>query len=584
MMEYNEITQNAKKEREYIGFGFEDRHINYLLGFIFIISASIIGSFIPFTISKIIDNSQSIFNFVNNQILVVSLFLIQALLTTLGNFKFVDIAEVESYKLRKQIINKILFAKAKSLDALSIGKISSHIDNNIKTIQEYKAKSLPNFINALAILAVTLFFLFKLDTSLSLLLLVLLPVLAIVIIPITIVAGKYSDAYQKENANYIEKLTNIFSNVLYLKSLNAQTEISNNLNDNNNRIKEFSTKNNKVTAFIQPFLLLVVIGIIAVIFMFGGNRVSDGSITVGTLIAYLLYVFQLLSPVTGISSFFADKQRAAANYEEINTYLGLESEQSQGNKQLNEIQQIEFRNVSFKYDHDNIIKNLNLTIKSGEKVAIVGESGAGKSTIFKLLLGFYNEYDGEILINHQNIQDYSIDRLRNNFALIPQENSIVYSNLEQFLKLGQKELNNVQTNNVLTELNLAEKFNLTNNSLDQIDFGMGGKNLSTGEKQRILVTKAMMANKDVVLMDESTSAVDANLENQIFTMLDKYYDNKIVLSIAHRLSTVKYVDRVIFFENGVITGDDTHENLYNTHAKYKQYIDLANINKIQNWH
>lgn len=580
MKEYNEVVESTEKERKYIGFGFEDKHFKFLLGFIFIISASVIGSFIPFTISKIIDNSQAIFNFVNNQILVVCLFILQALLTTLGNFNFVDIAESESHQLRNKIINKILFAKAKDLDTLSIGKIPSHIDNNIKTIQEYKAKSLPSFINAIAILIVTLFFLFKLDTSLSLLLLVLLPILAIVIIPVTIFAGKYADAYQKENANYIEKLSNIFNNVLYLKSLNAQTEISNNLNDNNNRIKEFSTKNNKVNAFIQPFLLLVVIGIIAVIFMFGGNRVSDGSITIGTLIAYLLYVFQLLSPVTGISSFFADKQRAIANYAEINSYLKLELEESRENEQLSTIEEIEFKSVSFKYDQDDVIRNLNLSIKAGEKVAIVGESGAGKSTIFKLLLGLYNEYDGEILVNHQNIQNYSISSLRNHIALIPQENSIIFSNLEQFLKLGSKELDNNHTNNILAELNLAEKFNLNNNSLDQVDFGMGGKNLSTGEKQRILVAKAMIANKDVVLMDESTSAVDANLENQIFTMLDKYYDNKIVLSIAHRLSTVKYVDRVIFFENGIITGDDTHENLYNTHAKYKQYIDLANIDTL----
>ena len=556
-----------------------NQKIKLSLGIIFILVSAIIGSFIPFTISKIIDNSQAVFNFVNNQVLVVGLFIIQALLTTLGNFNFVDIAELESHQLRNQIINRILNAKAKSLDTLSIGKIPSHIDNNIKTIQEYKAKSLPNFINALAILAVTLFFLFKLDTNLSLLLLVLLPILAIVIIPVTIFAGKYANAFQKENANYIEKLSNIFNNILYLKSLNAQQEISNNLDENNDRIKEFSSKNNKVNAFIQPFLLLVVIGIIAVIFMFGGRRVSDGAITVGTLIAYLLYVFQLLSPVTGISSFFADKQRATANYEEINSYLELESEQSNGNENLNSIQQIEFKNVSFKYDQTNVINNLNLNIKAGEKVAIVGESGAGKSTIFKLLLGFYNEYDGEILVNNQNLQNYNISNLRDNIALIPQENSIVYSNLEQFLKLGQKELNNVQTNNVLTELNLAEKFNLTNNSIDQVDFGMGGKNLSTGEKQRILVAKAILAKKEMILMDESTSAVDANLENQIFTMIDKYYANKIVLSIAHRLSTVKYVDRVIFFENGIITGDDTHENLYNSHAKYKQYIDLANIEK-----
>ncbi|MDY6063303.1 MAG: ABC transporter ATP-binding protein [Erysipelotrichaceae bacterium] len=548
------------------------------LGLLLIIISALIGTSIPYVVSRIIDGKDKIFYFIDNGILLVILFLVQAIFSTLANFRFVELSEKNAFILRNELINKILKAKLAFLDKLSIGKIPSHIDNNIKVIQNFYAKSVPNFISAIFTLIISLIFLFSLDLNLTILLIILLPIIALIIVPITMLSGRYADLFQKENSLYIEKLSNIFNNVIYIKTLNAEEDIINDLTENNQKIRVFSTKNNKVDAFVYPFLLLALVAILAIIFMYGGLRVSQGYISVGVLIAYLLYIFQLLTPVSGISSFFSDKERSEVNYEELKVYLELKQEEDTNITTVEKIEKITFDNVSFGYDDEAIIEDLNLAIKKGEKIAVVGESGSGKSTMFKLLMNLYSCKEGNILINDQNINKLSLKSLRDNIAFIPQENSIIYSKLGKFLALSSDEVQPEKIVEIFEALNLKEKFNLETLDLDSVDYGLGGKNLSTGQKQRILIAKALISKFSVLLMDESTSAVDSELENKIFNIVDEYCKDKIMISIAHRLSTVKYVDRVIFFEDGKITGDDTHENLYRSHEKYQRYIDLQNIN------
>lgn len=548
------------------------------LGLLLIIISALIGTSIPYVVSRIIDGKDKIFYFIDNGILLVILFLVQAIFSTLANFHFVELSEKNAFILRNELINKILKAKLAFLDKLSIGKIPSHIDNNIKVIQNFYAKSVPNFISAIFTLIISLIFLFSLDLNLTILLIILLPIIALIIVPITMLSGRYADLFQKENSLYIEKLSNIFNNVIYIKTLNAEEDIINDLTENNQKIRVFSTKNNKVDAFVYPFLLLALVAILAIIFMYGGLRVSQGYISVGVLIAYLLYIFQLLTPVSGISSFFSDKERSEVNYEELKVYLELKQEEDTNITTVEKIEKITFDNVSFGYDDEAIIEDLNLAIKKGEKIAVVGESGSGKSTMFKLLMNLYSCKEGNILINDQNINKLSLKSLRDNIAFIPKENSIIYSKLGKFLALSSDEVQPEKIVEIFEALNLKEKFNLETLDLDSVDYGLGGKNLSTGQKQRILIAKALISKFSVLLMDESTSAVDSELENKIFNIVDEYCKDKIMISIAHRLSTVKYVDRVIFFEDGKITGDDTHENLYRSHEKYQRYIDLQNIN------
>lgn len=269
------------------------------LGLFAIFISSLIGTAIPYLVSVIVDGKAQIVPIVNNYILLVILFLTQAVFTSISTFRFVDLSEKYAFELRKDLINKVLKAKLSSLDTLSVGKIPSHIDNNIRVIQNFYGRSVPNFINAIITLTLSVSFLFTLDLKLTLLLIVLLPALAIIIIPVSMLVGKYANLFQQENSKYIEKLANLFNNIMYIKSLNAEADIEGDLYQNNKKIREFSAKNNKADAFANPFLFLILLSIMAAIFLYGGVRVSEGHITIGILVAYLLYIFQLINPVAG---------------------------------------------------------------------------------------------------------------------------------------------------------------------------------------------------------------------------------------------------------------------------------------------
>lgn len=550
---------------------------NFILGTLFIIVASILAGFTPLIAGKVIDSNPNILK-IDNRILLVLMFLSQTIFVTLGNFFFIDTAEKKVFEIRKNVINKILKGKMLEIDKIKLNKLPSHLNNNIMVINEFFATSIPKLISALFILIISIYNLFILNVSLSIVLICLLPIVAIVIVPVSMLSAKYSNNFQKEYSSYIEKLINIFSNIPYVKIINAEKEVENNLENHNKKIKKYSTENNRVEAFAQPFLTVLLIAILSVIFIFGGEKVASGQITIGALIAYLIYVFQLLPPVTGISGFFSSLAKYKSNIKEFDEYLNISAEslENSDNKiDLKEIERIDFKGVTFSYlDDKKVLNGIDLSFYKGEKIAIVGDSGSGKSTVYKLLLGLYKPTNGTIEFNGKEINLINIKQIRNKIRMIPQDNGIVYDKFWEFINLGKNGVDKNELQYYIDEFSLSEIIDIENDT----DIGVGGKNLSSGERQRLLIINALMFDSEFILMDESTSNLDSSLESSVFENILRLKD-KTIISITHRLSTVKYADRVIFFENGKITGNDNHENLYKNHPRYKQFIELQNISK-----
>ncbi|WP_297376548.1 ABC transporter ATP-binding protein [uncultured Helcococcus sp.] len=585
----NKYIKVDGKGNKYIGFNISNNTFNmkikYIIGSLTLILASLISVYIPYLVSLIVDNIDNVLNFMDNKILLVILFLFQTILVSVGNISFVNISENKAFEIRENIISSIVYSSEESLDTINVERLPSHLDNNISVIKNFYGRSIPNIISAIVTVIISIYFLFSLDSKLSIVLLTMLPCIMIVVMPISIISGKYSNSFQLENSKYIEKLSNIFNNNIYIKSLNGQKDIIKNLDENSKEIKRYSSKNRKIDSFAQPFLTIFLIAIIAIIFIVGGSRVNQGKISVGVLIAYLLYIFQLLNPISNISYFFSDLNRLKVNKKELQVYEDLAKEDFTENdkKHIGKIDNISFKNVNFSYPKkDYGIEDINLNIGPGEKIALVGDSGAGKSTVFKLLLKLYELKKGNIFINGVDINDINLKSLREKIKLVPQENSIVYSNLEEFLKLGEESLDYESIDKYIKELRLDKALGESSEEYMSYDFKLGAKNLSAGEKQRILILKSLITNFDVLLMDESTSSLDSELENIVFEIIKRDLSDKMILFITHRLSTVKYMDRVIFMENGQITGNDVHENLYKTHKRYKTYIDMQNIERKEN--
>lgn len=406
----------------------------------------------------------------------------------------------------------------------------------------------------------------------------LLPILSIVIAPFSKLSGKISEKLQKNNSLFIEKIINSFSSIMYIKSINAETEIEKDLDIENLEIQNQTININKLNVFMPSFIMFLLLIIISMIFIYGSYRVKTGDISLGVLISFLLYIFQLLTPISSINNYLSSKEKDKLNKPLIDKYIMLKHEEQDINsKSLSNLEKIEFNNVDFSYGSIKVLDNLSLNIEKGAKVAIVGPSGSGKSTIYKLLLNFYNVNDGKLLLNDLDINEYSRKSIREKFVFIPQENSIIGSNLYDFITLGNKDVSDEYILEILEKVALKNELSINKNNLRDIDFGIGANKLSTGQNQRVMVVKSIISNGDVYLLDESTASIDSELETKIFNILATYKKEETILSIAHRLSTVKYANRVIFLEDGKVTGDGNHSELYEKHERYKKFVDLQMI-------
>lgn len=548
------------------------------LGTFFLVLSALCGVAIPFLVKAVIDGNSNYFPYINNYLLLGTAFFLQVLFSSLGNFRFVTAAENYIYELRKTILQKILDTDYTFFDENNVEKLPSHLTKNIEIHQEYVSKSIPVFVQGILTIITSFVSLFILDWKLTGLLLLLLPLVNVIIIPFSKLLGKFSEGAQKSTALFIEKIINSFSNMMYVKALNAKEEIAEDLDKENKAIRQHMIHMTKLNVFMPSFLMFFLLSIIALLFVYGSHRVQTGEITLGVLISFLLYIFQLLTPISSLNNFLSSKEKDKRNQEVLDQYLSLSSEEKNETAQpLEDVKTIEFKEIDFAYNEKNVLKKLSLSIQQGEKIAVVGPSGSGKSTLYKLLLHFYERQAGDLLINGESIERYTKASIREKIVFIPQENSIIGSNLYEFMALGYGTLDKDKVLELLEKVGLKEELGLTQENIEGFDFGIGASRLSTGQKQRLMVAKAMLSDGEVYLLDEATASIDSELETKIFETLSDYKKEKTILSIAHRLSTVKYVDRIIFIEDGQVTGDASHKVLYETHEKYRNFVDLQMI-------
>lgn len=540
--------------------------------------STLLSVFIPYIVKSLIDNTELHFFGFNNYFLLAAAYLVQVIFSSLGYFLFAKITMTNVYDLRRKIMHNLLQGRYSFFDHNKIEQVPSHLTTNIKTYEHY-VQVIPQFISGLFLIVISIIFLFSLDWKLAAVMFISLPLLGIIITPLSAVSGKLSNSLQKSSALYTEKIINCLQNVLYIKTLNAENRIEENIDQENKDLKNIAIKSGGLDAIANPLVFLLILIIVSLIFVYGGKRVQSGEITIGVLISFLLYLLQLLNPIANISNFFMAKSKWNTNKVELEKYLTLEPEATNESKEeLTEINSLAFCNLSFSYEHNSVLNDLSCEIPIGSKIAIVGPSGSGKSTLYKLLLRLYEPDSGKILLNSQELNSFSQKSIRQHIALVPQENSIIGSNLSDFLNLGQEHpVAAAQLIDTLNMVGLAAELNLNPENIAAYDFGLAAQNLSVGQKQRLMIAEALLKDASIYLLDESTASVDSELETLIFETLLKFKPDKTIISIAHRLSTVKYADTIIFLEEGKISGIGTHSELYAQHEHYRHFIDLQLI-------
>ncbi|MEA3227754.1 MAG: ABC transporter transmembrane domain-containing protein [Campylobacterota bacterium] len=478
-------------------------------------------------------------------------------------------------RFREILLEKIINLDMGFLYKNRSGELISRVTNDINRIQYFVSNMLPElFREGLTVLALVGYIIY-LNPMLAFYSLVLVPLIIYPLILIAKKLKKYSRRSQEKNADVVTRLTEVFNNSEIIKANATEKFELERFSVQNWQFFKINMKSVYVGEVVSPMMEIIgASGLAAVIFI-GGREVYDNNMTVGEFTAFLTAVGLVFQPIRRIGSIYSKIQDALAASERVFEILDIESKIVDGQKRLDEdIKLIEFKNVNLKYESFYVLNNINITIKAGENIALVGDSGGGKSTFINMLLRFYDSEGGVVNINGTDIKDFTQESLKHHISLVTQRIYIFQDTLASNIAYGQK----IDENEVYKALKLADAMEFVSLLKDGIYTKMEefGVNLSGGQRQRIAIARAIYKHSSLLLFDEATSALDNESEKRIQSALNRYTQDKITITIAHRLSTIKDADKILVMKEGSIINFGTHNELLENSSVYKKLAGKMN--------
>ena len=501
--------------------------------------------------------------------IVVILYVISSLFSYLQSFFLIEVSTKISYDLREKLMDKILSLPMESVDENKRGDILSRITNDVDSLQHGITQSFLQLTTAVITLIGVFIMMLTINIWMTLATIILIPIAFLVIRFIT----KFSQSYFLKQLVFKGALNGqieeTFTGHDIIRVFN-QEEISMEKFENDNdkwfdqewKSQFYSSLNGPLMNFISNFTY-VVIAVLGAIF------VLQRAIAVGDILAFFQYTQSFTRPIQQITRVMNQIQTAMAASERIFEFLDYDDEKNPSDKQLMEIKEgITFENVSFSYiPNEKIIKNLTFDVKKGQKIAIVGETGAGKTTIVKLLMKFYEIDSGSIKIDGVDIDEYDKHSLRSHIGMVLQDSWLFSDTIESNIRYGNLDV----SDNEVVE---ASKQVYVDNFVRQLSDGYktvlneDSDNISHGQKQLLTIARTILSSKEVLILDEATSSVDTRTEKLIQRAMDRLMKNKTSFIIAHRLSTIRNADKIIVIENGEIIEQGNHEELLSLKGYY----------------
>ena len=472
-------------------------------------------------------------------------------------------------KLRNNLVNHLTHQDIQFFQNMHSGEILSRITNDITRIQTVVASMIPNLIReSLTILALTGYVIYE-SPKLAFYFLIIMP---LAIFPLSKLAKKmkkYSKLSQESTSNMTSRLGEIFSNIEVIKSNSTQVIEGKKFAKENQNVFTYLIKQVKVNALTSPIMEVLGSVAIGLVIYIGGTEVIEGRMSVGAFFAFATALFMLYTPIKRISTLYNKAQDAVVANERMFELLNLQPTITSGSQTFNEnITQIEFKDVSLKYGEHTALNNLSIVIKQGETIALIGDSGAGKSSFVNLLVRFYDPSSGSILINGKNSQDLTLESLHKNIAYVTQRIYIFNDTIAQNIAYGEE----IDENRVMEALQKAHALEFVEKLKDGINtmLSESGNNLSGGQRQRIALARALYKKPHVLILDEATSALDNKSEALIQKALEALKDEMITITVAHRLSTIEHADTILVFKDGNIVCSNTHQNLLKNCEEYRK--------------
>lgn len=533
----------------------------------------IVGIFIPLELKAFIDMASKEFD-IKRIVLIGLLFLCQTILTALGNYLTSKVGEKRIAKQRIDIFSHIIKLPISFFDDNHSGELASRIVNDTAAIRRFLTMALPEFVSSIVICIGSIIALFILDWKLSLLLLTLLPMLMVLIAPLSSLAGKYAVKNQDALSKLTGSISEFLNQIKLIKANTAEKLVNQNEKKNINKIYKISVKSDLISSITDPLVFLCLFAMVSVIFGYGGYRVQQGTLTVGTLVSFLVYLFQIINPVNAIVNFANEYKTVEGATEKVNEILNISEEAYDGKNYQKrfENQDLLLNDISFSYGKRKILDNLCLKFQAHKKTAIVGPSGVGKTTILSLIERFYEPNAGNIMIGNVSSKDFTVSEWREHFAVVLQDTSTITGTIKDNLLFGlDYNPSNQEIDRALKNAYLLDDINSMNKGIDTF-IGEKGVKLSGGQKQRLQIARIFLRNPDILILDEATSSLDGMSEDYVEKALKNVMNNITTIVVAHRLSTIIDADDIYFIEDGRVSGEGTHEELLRDHEKYKEYV------------
>ena len=477
-------------------------------------------------------------------------------------------------KLRDRLARHLMYQDIEYLNRMRSGELLSRVTNDINRIQTVVSSMIPTLmVKSMLIVTLTSYVIYQ-SPKLAFYFLVIMP---LALLPLQVLARKmkkYSKRSQESNSDLTSRLTEIFNNIEVIKSSSSQEYEYQRFAKENMNFFQLAIKQMKVNALVGPTLEVFGSVAIAIAIYVGALQVIHDEITVGTFFAFVTALFMLYDPIKVLSNIHNRIQDAVAATERMGELFESMPTIVSGDKELQHIDSVVFREVSLHYGDKKALEYVDLNAQRGKVYALVGDSGAGKSSFVNLLVRFYEPTSGELQINGVNISEYTLDSLHQKIAYVTQRIYIFQDTILANVAYGSQP----DETRVINALKKAQAWEFVKEMEEGVHTVLDefGVNLSGGQRQRIALARALYKSPDILILDEATSALDNKSEKAIQKALDTIKDDMITFIVAHRLSTVEKVDTILLFEAGRIIDRGSYDDLLKRSDAFRR---LANKNE-----
>jgi len=546
---------------------------------------SSIGSYLKdsfyFFISQKIENEGAVKMLLFICLLTFGLFFFKNLFRYLAAFVLSYLRNGVVKDLRDTLYHKIVELPIAYFTEKRKGDIIARMTSDVQEVESSFLSSLEAVVREPLTIIISLSIMLFMSVKLTMFVFILLPVSGFIISSISKKLKAKSTKAQEETGNFLSFIEETLTGLRVIKGFNAEERITKKFTNSTNTFRKLMISVTHRKGLASPMSEFLGSATIIAILYYGGTEVlsNTSALKPEEFMGYIVLFYTVLNPIKAITTAYYNIQRGDASAKRIMDVLNTNNPiQDIPNAfvKSNFTNKIEFKNISFKYKEDYVLKDFSLKIKKGQSVALVGQSGSGKSTLANLITRFYDVNEGAILIDGKNIKEITKKSLRDLMGIVTQDSILFNDTIANNIKLGTE---NATDNEILEASEIANAYEFIENLPEQFETNIGdsGNTLSGGQKQRLSIARAVLKNPPIMILDEATSALDTESEQLVQVALEKMMQNRTSLVIAHRLSTIQKADLIVVLKKGQIVEQGKHEDLLAKNGEYFKLVTMQSL-------